>query len=138
MSSLRHMDKSFRNIMATWGSLKRSQAVFIGWKDEAPSQSPGNSPTSCRAAHVRGYRGVTQMQQELVMETVTNSASSPRSRLILEGCSSAAPQHPCSVAGAAQGPIPPRQAALHWAAGIRGFQKHGSPSPTAAMDMQTI
>lgn len=59
MSLLRCMDKSFRNIMATWGGSQRSQAALIcrARKMKHHPQPSRTAPLPPWAAHVRGCHG---------------------------------------------------------------------------------
>lgn len=75
MSLLRHMDKSFRNIMATWGGLQRSQAALICSAGKTSPLCPSPAPLPPWTARVPGcHRGPTQIQQELGMKTIIKSA----------------------------------------------------------------
>lgn len=61
MSLLRHMDKSFRNIMATWGGLQRSQAALICSAGKTSPLCPSPAPLPPWTARVPGcHRGPTQ------------------------------------------------------------------------------
>lgn len=74
MSLLRHRDKSFRNIMATWGGLQRSQAALICSVGKTSPLCPSPALLPPWTEHVPGcHREPTQIQQELGMKRIVKS-----------------------------------------------------------------